>query len=164
MNSVIIEGPDGGGKTTLAEALLKELDLVYHHEGPPERGGLHDRYSALLRENSVLDRWALSEAVYGSVCRGGSLLTPLELAKLLALARRAGAVSVLCLPPLEVCEAVWEARKRSEYVTSARALREVYEAYRDTEELHDAVWDRSVTPLRAAVDRVKSLLRERRSR
>lgn len=73
---IILEGPDGSGKTTLAE-FLKQNDFVYKHEGPPppNRDQL-EYYKCTLfdalesKHNVVFDRLFLGETIYGPVIRG----------------------------------------------------------------------------------------------
>lgn len=77
---IVIEGPDGVGKTTLAEAIVKDiggkvLHLTYRY---PDR--MHQYHTAAMyhviraatQGPVVLDRWWASELAYASVYRGGS--------------------------------------------------------------------------------------------
>jgi thymidylate kinase len=73
---VILEGPDGGGKTTLAKRLINE-GFEYRHEGPPPPE--MDRVAHYLRilhdsvesgKNIVHDRLWLGERIYGPIARG----------------------------------------------------------------------------------------------
>lgn len=100
MRHLIIEGPDGAGKTTLAHDLCKRYGMAYHHEGPPPNPGAFEHYRSLLDwpEPTVFDRLHVGELVYGPLLRGGSQLT-LEQANLLN--RKADLV--ICLPPWETC-------------------------------------------------------------
>lgn len=74
---IILEGPDGGGKTTLAQYLCTEADFDYKHEGPPppDRDQL-EYYKTILFDalesphNTVFDRLYLGECVYGPIIRG----------------------------------------------------------------------------------------------
>lgn len=77
---IILEGPDGTGKTTLANALAKKLNGMVIHAGFDRRWDIRQFHSAVITsayfiENAgcpvILDRWAVSEAVYGRVFRGG---------------------------------------------------------------------------------------------
>lgn len=74
---VILEGPDGGGKTTLARRLVEEHGFIYKHEGPPPAGvDLMEYYKTSLYtaikdyRNTVFDRHYLGETVYGPIARG----------------------------------------------------------------------------------------------
>lgn len=77
---VILEGPDGAGKTTLAQTLRRQLDAVYIHHGSYAtlRGDqiaqlYHQSIEPALTDsaNVVLDRSWLSEPIYGEVFRSG---------------------------------------------------------------------------------------------
>jgi hypothetical protein len=73
---IILEGPDGGGKTTLANQLV-ERGFIYKHEGPPpEKVDLLDYYlqklyDSMVSPNDVVhDRLYLGETIYGPLTRG----------------------------------------------------------------------------------------------
>ena len=75
---IILEGPDGAGKTTLAERLVTQLAVKYPrdqveliHRGPPTRAHPLDEYVVPLLDyrpgggrHLVLDRWHWGERVY----------------------------------------------------------------------------------------------------
>jgi hypothetical protein len=123
---LIIEGPDGAGKTTLARSLLAPVagGVDYHHEGPPPAGdhGLLPYYLDFVRRAFdqrmehrnpfVFDRLAMGEVVYGPLLRGRSRLSDAELGTFFRVTREMGAVHVLALPPFAVARANWEARAR----------------------------------------------------
>jgi thymidylate kinase len=76
----LIEGADGCGKTTLAEYIAKELNgMVLHAIYRPEINMevYHKDLLTFARVFSnmgipiILDRWALSEIIYGNVFRDG---------------------------------------------------------------------------------------------
>lgn len=82
----VIEGTDGTGKTTLADALVKALaqtrhrKIVQRHFGPPQEHplGEYERWLDFYRPGSgthvVLDRFHWGEMVYSELYRDGSQL------------------------------------------------------------------------------------------
>jgi hypothetical protein len=107
---VIIEGPDGAGKTTLARQLCHQLTLGYHHEGPPPTNvPALEHYARLLVEAkrpTLFDRLHLGETVYGPLLRGGSRLDARGLRLMNRLIRGQGTTVVLCHP-------LWETTLRN---------------------------------------------------
>ena len=83
---IVLEGPDGAGKTTLAKALMagfyrkwKSGTFKVEHRGPlsPDVDPVDEYtlpdYDPTDKTNLVVcDRWHLSEAVYGQIYRGAS--------------------------------------------------------------------------------------------
>jgi thymidylate kinase len=76
---IILEGPDGCGKSTLAKAIEDKYKAIVIHASYDKSWNIRKLHrnmvwSANMIEASgcpvVFDRWALSEAVYGSVFRG----------------------------------------------------------------------------------------------
>lgn len=73
---IILEGPDGGGKTTLAKELMRH-GWTLRHEGPPPKGvDVLEHYKGILwnsmlsSSNVVHDRLWLGERIYGPIARG----------------------------------------------------------------------------------------------
>ncbi len=82
---IIIDGPDGTGKTTLAKELSIQLDWPIKHLGVPktkeEKLGMFDMYieEASKAEHAIYDRWAYSEMVYGPLMRRASYIDALQM-------------------------------------------------------------------------------------
>lgn len=111
---VIVEGPDGSGKTTLAAEIIKELAdepnhvTVYQHACKPERDARLEYTEPLegyrpgTGVSFVLDRWHLGEMVYGPLHRGGAGLTRSDFRDVEKFLDERGAVVVLCNGPTGV--------------------------------------------------------------
>lgn len=77
---IIVEGPDGVGKTTLARHLVQELGAHYLHLTYRWGSKMFDYHSAALffalkkaeTMPVVIDRWWPSEVIYADAYRGGS--------------------------------------------------------------------------------------------
>lgn len=77
---IVLEGPDGSGKTTLAKFLEERYGAVYFHQSYHKDWDIFDYFTGRLMEASriaserlvVMDRLWISELVYGAVYRGGS--------------------------------------------------------------------------------------------
>lgn len=135
---VILEGPDGGGKTTIAEELKKTKPgtRVIHHGAYAGQDKIFVYYLASLlyahrrpHLNVIFDRSWLSEAPYGRVMRGGqdrlgSLKRVLE-----RIALGLGAIVVNCLPSPEVLKNTYAKRSSTEYPDSERKLMQVRHEY-----------------------------------
>lgn len=93
---IIVEGPDGAGKTTLAKAISEETGAEYIHAGPPRAHPMAEYICELPRHDAVLDRWHLGEMIYGPLYRGQAGMTSLQFAALEQFLEQRGAVVVLC--------------------------------------------------------------------
>ncbi len=120
---VVIEGPDGAGKTTLARAVCDALGYDYAHEGPPPAGDdplsyyrarcFHFAVELMAHPRAwgvVVDRFALGDRVYGPALRGLDRLGERGWAEVRGMLDQVGAVRVLCLPPYESCLEAWRRR------------------------------------------------------
>ena len=138
MPVIIVEGPDGSGKTTLAQYLSYELYLDYHHEGPtPIDVSPIDYYSQLLRAatNTVFDRLALGERVYGPILRGSDRLGHSGWITFQTLVCEMQALQIMCLPSLNVCFEAW-ASGREELFTNREQFVRTYDAFRHNTRNH----------------------------
>ena len=135
--NIIIEGPDGAGKSTLVQQLRRMMGnpQVVHH-GPYKDLGSealcweYHRHLETYTGVKLHDRSWLSEPIYGSVYRPGQAVR-VDAAQRRALERQAGldAVVVLCLPPLDVCLTNFLARPDREMLDNAFQLIQVYTRY-----------------------------------
>lgn len=116
MPCIIIEGPDGAGKTTLADALIShwaEVNPVGRatllHRGPRVLDSIRD-YEMPLQEFDlftdlvICDRWHLGEEVYGPLLRGESKTTAAQFRHIEAYLRARGALVVLLDLPTETIQ------------------------------------------------------------
>jgi hypothetical protein len=131
---IICEGPDGAGKTTLANEFVK-LGFEYVHNGAPQPGeDLFETYTKqILRfglQDVVFDRLHLGEIIYGTIVRGKSLLTIEQIRLLNRLIYSRGATTFFCLPKFDTVFANWSARHGQEYVRLPMHMRQIYDMYR----------------------------------
>lgn len=135
---IILEGPDGGGKSFAAQQLLRTTGARYVHCGAFRhvkknlaRFYVDAMLPALLGYDTViLDRCWLSEVPYGFGFRHGAVrLTVSDRRMLERLALAGGAKVILCLPPWENVLATWQSRKGEEYLKTRDQLAEVYHQY-----------------------------------
>lgn len=112
---IILDGPDGSGKSTLAAALKREVEYrgssaVVHHSAPIEGsdcwevhsqellGYIHSAF--VMNKVVIMDRQFMSESVYGTVYRGGSVY-PHAVRHIDRLLHRFRALRVVCAPEPE---------------------------------------------------------------
>tara|TARA_R100001082_G_C4366172_1_gene162072 strand:+ start:7968 stop:8966 length:999 start_codon:yes stop_codon:yes gene_type:complete len=100
---IILEGPDGAGKTTLAKELVRQTKGIYLHlsyRWPQQIFLYHTaaiRYAARQERPVIIDRWWPSEAIYATSYRGQSPW-PLQGRMADRVARKHGALYIYCLP------------------------------------------------------------------
>ena len=112
---IILDGSDGAGKTTLANAIKERVETMGHkaivcHQGKPAPGTCWDTHSSALLDyieeaftkNTVVigDRHFLSESIYGRVYRTGSEY-PFGARHVDRLLERFRALRVVCAPSVK---------------------------------------------------------------
>jgi hypothetical protein len=108
---IIVEGPDGAGKSAFVDYLVKQRWQATHFGPYPGELKIFHRYLAALNQVAirrqrpqVFDRSWFSEQVYGPVLRGRDRLGPGSVNQLERVALGLNGVVVLCLPPWDtVC-------------------------------------------------------------
>jgi hypothetical protein len=137
MSVILLEGPDGGGKSTLAATLS---NTVYHN-GPPPAGaskeetfwwqlaGLRPELGATPR---VIDRNWPSEQIYHRFAGRPNVFNPIIGRMFERYLLSVGGVMVMCLPPYIVAYANWYKRmmEGKELITRDAEFATMYEFYR----------------------------------
>lgn len=140
MPLTILEGPDGGGKTTLTGRWASQLErqagvTVTRVNHGPYLGtvDLAPKYLAGLMPqrgwHTLMDRCWLSEHVYGPIVRHANRIGPAEQRALERVALSAQPLVVWCLPSYAACERAYLARRELEYLKDEGQLRRVYDEF-----------------------------------
>ena len=132
--NILLEGPDGGGKTTLAEALGNGF---YVHHGPPD-----NPWAEYLRtvttaarcaryRSTIVDRLHPSELVYGMELRGADrLVNPARWRMLERVLLARPTALIICLPPKDVALSNWRARREEEMIQDEERMDTIWHRYR----------------------------------
>jgi len=134
---IILEGPDGGGKTTLAKK-LEAMGFKYEHEGPPPANtDLISYYLERLNRaiesshNTVFDRLWLGERVYGPTARCLDRIGHEGQKLFMRLHNSKSIVQFICLPPWNTVEENYTTKIKdpTDYLKSLDKLQRVYQIY-----------------------------------
>lgn len=131
---LIIEGPDGSGKTTLAEQLSRQTGWPIEHrskpETPEEKERMMGEYIQLVKSsrNVILDRCWYSEMVYGPVMRDQAYIDYPQMYELERQLAKHGAVIIYCTGPKA---ALWmrATRRGEDYITSRENFNAICDTY-----------------------------------
>lgn len=152
MSLILVEGPDGGGKTSVAKTALDDFD--YKHNGPPDPGntpadtfwwqleGLHPPYveralnssatGAGLSARWVVDRNWPSEQIYHRFAGRPHVFHPMahRMFERYMLANQG--MVVMCLPPYQVAYKHWRQRadEGKELLVEDEQFATMYEFYK----------------------------------
>lgn len=155
--AILVEGPDGAGKTTLINKLTSRFgvtDFTHHGtylgESNIAQIYLNSLLSAWHRRSDdkpysmLLDRSWLAEPIYGAVMRDGeNRVTTWQRRMLERTFLGLGGVVVLCIPPFETCLRNWSTRREREYPDSRQKLRAIFQGYYDSA----SIWYRRGLPV-----------------
>ena len=131
---IILEGPDGSGKTTLAQQLSRQTGYAIEHrskpETPEEKARMIGEYLQLAKSsrNVILDRCWYSEMVYGKVMRDQAYIDYPQMYELERMLAKGGAIIIYCTGPKA---ALWmrATRRGEDYITSRDNFNSICEEY-----------------------------------
>jgi hypothetical protein len=155
---IILEGPDGGGKSTLGREMANRSGALLTHLGPFRelRKGIARFYAEAMMPailgaaDVIMDRSWLSEPIYGHIYRNGLDRVEPDRARILErLAMRCRVVVVRCMAPYEEHERLFLSRKGEEMLADTTQLRGVYDLYDQGmgSHLHVVDYDRTTVTL-----------------
>ena len=142
---ILLEGPDGAGKSSLAQQLSRRYGIPVHHEGPPPQNivlyyhilGTIEHYR---KSGVVFDRLALSESIYGPLLRGTDRLGNRYQRVIAQHLAEFYTTTILCLPSYETCLASWQGRD-GELFRDPKLLLKVWDQHYDSRSQFDFVYD-----------------------
>lgn len=121
----VLEGPDGAGKTTLADVLGTSWHHGYYSD---PRVMLSESVKSMISDSVSVDRTYYSELIYSPIYHK----TPQRYANRTRMLDRmilsTGRALVVCLPDYETCYKAWSSG-REEMVTDAAQFKAIYDAY-----------------------------------
>jgi GTPase SAR1 family protein len=134
---VIVEGPDGAGKTTLVAQIVKKYPKFKMSPYEKRDQAWFDKsrqrtYKALADcvyglHTKLYDRLFYSELIYGEITRGRTLFSPYEKDFVERCLRTFGSPMILCMPPLEVVKMNVGRTEQHDFV--AENIDKIYRAY-----------------------------------
>lgn len=136
---IILEGPDGGGKTTLARELEKR-GWVYKHEGPPPLGRDQIAYylerlnESIESENNIVhDRLWLGERIYGRIARNNDTVGAEGQRLFLRLHTSKRIRQYICLPGMSIALKNYYRKLKdpNDYLKSTDKFIKIYKLYND---------------------------------
>lgn len=132
---IIIEGPDGSGKTTLANQLSKQTGYKVIHRVQPktdeEKQIMMCEYLQTIRsgKNMIFDRCWYSEMVYGQIMRDDSVISYPQMYELERLLTKNGAMIIYCTDSKPI---LWSRclERGEEYITNRETFDKIWEGYK----------------------------------
>lgn len=136
---VILEGPDGAGKTTLAQSLAEQYGGLYVHRTYSPTMDIWEHHAEALQiaqaraheQLVIVDRLWPSELIYGRVFRGKGYYGPYNARSMDRVSLRFSAIHVLCIPDDIEYIVKTHAEKRAKGLEMFDTVREVAVRYVD---------------------------------
>jgi thymidylate kinase len=133
---IIIEGPDGSGKTTLAQKIALQAGYEYVHNIQPMYDGddayMAQMYADLIKSHSnlVLDRAWYSEMAYGPTMRDHSSISYPDMYWLEELVAKKGGMIIYCTDNVST---LWKRcqRRGEDYVVHKADFVDICEAFKE---------------------------------
>lgn len=131
---IIIEGPDGAGKTMLANKLRDQTGYMLLHRSQPkteeEKAKMMDEYLQVIKsgKNCIFDRAWYSEMVYGPVMRDASVIDYPQMYALEKSLAKCGAIVIHCTAPANT---LWKrcTTRGEDYIVDAVTFKKIYDGY-----------------------------------
>lgn len=131
---IVIEGPDGSGKTTLANKIAQQTKYPIIHMTQPkseeERDNMFADYANIIRthKNLILDRCWYSEMVYGPIKRDRSAISYPNMFSLEEMLAKQGAMIIYATGPKSV---LWQrcCKRGEDYITSRETFNSICDEF-----------------------------------
>ena len=131
---ILVEGPDGAGKTTFAKERAEIMELPYYHFSYPkneaEAAALFDTYLEFIQthKDCIVDRMFPSTMIYGNILRNEAELSQAQHDRLLMELQTRNATVFYCTGPIGI---LWKrCQDRGEdYITSFEVYEDIYTEY-----------------------------------
>lgn len=131
---IIIEGPDGSGKTTLARQLASQTGWPILHRSAPKNAEdklrMFEQYKDIIRDSKdvIFDRCWYSEMAYGPTMRDETCIGYPDMFELERALTKNGAIIIYCTDDPEI---LWSRcqRRGEDYVLHKADFVDICEAY-----------------------------------
>lgn len=135
---VIIEGPDGAGKSTLAKSLAGALDMNILKMTADGGQSVPEYLQKLACDGVIIDRCWVSEQVYSDLFKRKPRIDNDDAEALTEFCGLAGIPIIVLLPPLHVVISRLNERGDEYADVVCPNIVEIYKRYREWAEAHDA--------------------------
>lgn len=156
---IIIEGPDGAGKSTLAKSLAGALDMDILKMTANSSQSLQEYIQKLACDGVIIDRCWVSEQVYSDLFGREQRIDNDEAEALTEFCKLVGIPIIVLLPPLHVVISRLNERGDEYADVVCPNITEIYKRYQEWAEKHDvAIVLENNDPTTAIVEVLKCML------